>query len=88
MLLLPQKKKLATIVVEKLSNRPKSEGMETSPIEGSLANPMEDASSGKEAAMVAFLSAVEAKDPKAMSQALEDHYLMCEDSEDSYEGED
>ncbi len=87
MLLMPNKKKIATIILGGLKKQPDyiqrlGEESET----GSFKVPEdEDKSMGLEAAMDELLSAIEAKDSKAMAQAFRDACSLAEDGESEAE---
>ena len=80
MLLLPHKKKMATIIVAGL--KPKKDYVQAIGEEsdtGSFKVPEGEAGpTGLEAAMGSFLSAVEAKDTAAMAEALKEAVSYCQ----------
>lgn len=89
MLLLPQKKKIATIVMSKLMPKETRESgdfiqrdVKSEPAEGSLANPEEENSPALESCMVAFLHGIERKSPSDMVSALKDFFYMCDEEEE------
>lgn len=94
MLLMPNKKKIASIIVAKLDAKPKAdyvqklgEKSET----GSYELPEDDdaggPSVGLEAAMDDFIRAVEKKDAKGAAKAFEAAMVLCEHGEESEEPE-
>ena len=86
MLLMPNKKKIATLIVSGLGGSKKPDfvqklGEESGTGEDKLPEAEEEAD-GVEASMEDFLRAVERKDAKAMARALKNALVMCgEESE-------
>lgn len=94
MLLFPQKKKITSIVIEKLTKKPEQgstdfvERLSSVPAEGSLAAPEEEKSLGKEAVGAALLRAIDKKDVKALVSSLSDFMYMCSQESPEEEMED
>lgn len=86
MMMLPQKKKIATLIVASLKGKPKEEGPSVEPV--SNEEPAEDYSLGLESAVEALFSAFEQKDVKAGVSALRDFMEMCDHSSEEEESMD
>ncbi len=88
MLIMPQKKKIASIFISKLSSQP-SEGESKDFVQrmgeesdsDEYETPGEDYKLAKESAASSIISALEAKDAKALAQALSEFISVCEASE-------
>lgn len=85
MLLMPNKKKIASVIVAKIG-KPKDDyvqkmGDENGTGEYEVPEEEENDKIGLEAAMDDFLRAVEKKDAKAMASAFESAMVLCEESE-------
>lgn len=85
MLLMPNKKKIATIIVSGLGGRKKDDfvqgmGEENGTGEYKLPEEDSDDSMGLEAAMDDFLRAVDKKDAAGMARAFKNAMVLCEES--------
>lgn len=89
MLLMPNKKKIASVIIAGIGGKKKPDyvqklGEESGTGEFKVPEPEADAD-GVEAAMEDFLRAVERKDAKAMARALKNALVMCESEESEVE---
>lgn len=80
-MMLPQKKKIATLIVASLKGKPKEGEPSVEPV--SNEEPSEDYSLGLESAVEALFSAFEQKDVKAGVSALRDFMDMCDHSSEA-----
>jgi hypothetical protein len=81
MMLLPDKKKTVSVIVDKISPEKKPEEKMVEE------NPQSDYSAAKEDASKRMIQAFESKDAKMLSSALQDFMDMCEMEEDESEME-
>lgn len=94
MIMMPQKKKISTIIMGKLAGKPAGDSAdfiqkfgEESDDEKEMEIPSDEMLSAEDAAMKSFLRALERKDAKGMASAMKDFMYLCEESEDSMEME-
>ena len=84
MLMMPQKKKVSSLIVSKLSGGDgKLDFIDRGSIEDEESS--EPSYSAEEAAMSTFLRAMKREDAKGMAAALKDFIYLCEDCEDESE---
>jgi hypothetical protein len=96
MMIMPQKQKIASIFVSKLTSKGDSaDFVQKMGDEGSYkkqyetgAETMNDSSLALESAASSIIAALEKKDSKALKSALKDFIYLCDESEDATEGEE